>query len=240
MLLLRRVLFCALRLRACARAAISALRADAIGIDVKRVQWAAFVIAGPRRGLAGGLYAFSKGSISPESISVGRSIDGLVMVLLGGIQTLAGPIVGAVSFHTLHDTVMRQTEYWRAMLGVIILVLVLAVSRRGLRALRFRRLPARVRMQGMSVLEIIDLARRFGGVRAVDGVSFELAAGELLALIGPNGAGKSTCFNMINGQLSPIADRSCSTARISSAESRARSGGWASGAPSRSPTPSPR
>jgi branched-chain amino acid transport system permease protein len=103
----------------------SVLRADAIGIDVKRMQWAAFVIAGAVAGLAGALFAFSKGSISPETLSVGRSVDGLVMVLLGGIQTLAGPVVGAVTFTWLHDTVARNTDYWRAMLGAIILLLVL-------------------------------------------------------------------------------------------------------------------
>jgi ABC-type branched-subunit amino acid transport system permease subunit len=104
----------------------SALRAEAIGIDVKRVHWFGFAIAGGICGVAGGLFAFAKGSISPETIHVGRSIDGLVMVLLGGIQTLSGPIVGASVFATLQDTVMRQTEYWRALLGIIILMLVLA------------------------------------------------------------------------------------------------------------------
>ena len=59
----------------------------------------------------------------------------------------------------------------------------------------------------MSVLAVSDLAKSFGGVRAVDGVSFTVGAGEFLALIGPNGAGKSTCFNMINGQLKPDAGR---------------------------------
>ncbi|RCW68553.1 ABC transporter permease [Pseudorhodoferax soli] len=103
----------------------SGLRADAIGIDVKRMQWAAFVVAGAVGGLAGALFAFSKGSISPESLSVTKSIDGLVMVLLGGIQTLAGPVVGAISFTWLHDTVARNTDYWRAMLGGTILLLVL-------------------------------------------------------------------------------------------------------------------
>jgi branched-chain amino acid transport system permease protein len=103
----------------------SPMRADAIGIDVKRVQWVAFVIAGVFAGVAGALYAFSKGSISPETLHVSRSVDGLVMVLLGGIQTLAGPIVGAVSFTWLHDVIARNTEYWRAMLGGIILLLVL-------------------------------------------------------------------------------------------------------------------
>jgi branched-chain amino acid transport system ATP-binding protein len=53
----------------------------------------------------------------------------------------------------------------------------------------------------MSLLEVTDLGKSFGGNRAVDGVTFSVAAGELLALIGPNGAGKSTTFNMVNGQL---------------------------------------
>jgi branched-chain amino acid transport system permease protein len=103
----------------------SPLRADAIGIDVFRVQWRGFVLAGAICGVAGGLFAFSKGSISPEAISVGRSIDGLVMVLLGGVQTLAGPVVGAALFTWLQDLVAREFEYWRAALGVTILVIVL-------------------------------------------------------------------------------------------------------------------
>jgi branched-chain amino acid transport system permease protein len=124
-LLLRRMLFSSFgyALRATRD---SVLRSDAIGIDVRRVQWFAFVIAGTLCGLAGGLFAFSKGSISPETISVGRSIDGLVMVLLGGVETLVGPIVGAASFLFLQDQVARHIEYWRAMLGIFVLVLVLA------------------------------------------------------------------------------------------------------------------
>ena len=55
----------------------------------------------------------------------------------------------------------------------------------------------------MSVLAIRSLSKAFGGVRAVNDVSFEIGEGEFLAMIGPNGAGKSTCFNMINGQLKP-------------------------------------
>src|SRR6516165_6212330 len=104
----------------------SPLRAEAIGINVKRVHWLAFAIAGTVCGIAGGIFAFAKGSISPETISIGRSIDGLVMVLLGGVQTLAGPVVGASVFAVLQDFVMQQTEYWHALLGGIILVLVLA------------------------------------------------------------------------------------------------------------------
>jgi branched-chain amino acid transport system permease protein len=122
--LLRRVLFSPFGM-AMRAGRDSPLRADAIGIDVKRVHWYAFAIGGAVAGVAGALFAFSKGSISPEGLHVAKSIDALVMVLLGGVQTLAGPIVGAVSFTWLHDTVARNTEYWRAMLGGIILVLVL-------------------------------------------------------------------------------------------------------------------
>jgi len=122
--LVRRILFAPFgySLRA---ARDSALRADAIGIDVKRVQWMAFVIAGLFAGLAGTLYIFSKGSISPDSMAVGKSVDGLVMVLLGGIQNLLGPIVGASVFSVLQDYIMRATDYWRALFGGVILVLVL-------------------------------------------------------------------------------------------------------------------
>ncbi|MBA3479512.1 MAG: ABC transporter permease, partial [Lautropia sp.] len=103
----------------------SPLRADAIGIDVVRVHWAGFVLAGLVCGVAGSIFAFSKGSISPEVMAIGRSIDGLVMVLLGGVQTLAGPIVGATVLTWLQDTVARETEYWRALLGAVILLLVM-------------------------------------------------------------------------------------------------------------------
>jgi len=103
----------------------SPVRAHAIGIDVKRMHWYGFALAGIVAGLAGALFAFSKGSIAPETLHVGKSIDGLAMVLLGGMQTLIGPVVGAVSFTWLQDEVARSTDYWRAMMGGIILLLVL-------------------------------------------------------------------------------------------------------------------
>ncbi len=124
----------------------SPLRAEAVGIDVVKVQWMGFAIAGLLCGLAGALYAFAKGTISPEVIAVGRSVDGLVMVLLGGIQTLAGPVVGAAAFTWLQDTIIRSTDYWRAVLGAVILVLVMAFPQGiagGLSALAGRWRPAR-------------------------------------------------------------------------------------------------
>jgi branched-chain amino acid transport system permease protein len=107
----------------------SPLRADAIGIDVRRTQWIAFAVAGTFAGVAGSLYAFSKGSISPEVLSVPRSVDALVMVLLGGVQTLTGPAWGAALFTWLEDSLSRDFSYWRAAIGGVVLLLVLAFPR---------------------------------------------------------------------------------------------------------------
>jgi branched-chain amino acid transport system permease protein len=104
----------------------SPLRAEAVGIDVRAQQWTAFIVAGTFAGLAGALFAFSKGSISPETLSVPRSVDALVMVLLGGVQTLTGPVWGAALFTWLEDAVSREIAYWRAAIGAVILLLVLA------------------------------------------------------------------------------------------------------------------
>jgi branched-chain amino acid transport system permease protein len=104
----------------------SPIRAAAIGLAVPRLQWAAFVVAGTVAGLAGSLFAFAKGTISPETLGVAKSVDGLVMVLLGGVQAVSGPWVGGALFTWLQDTVARQTDYWRALLGIVILALVLA------------------------------------------------------------------------------------------------------------------
>jgi len=103
----------------------SAPRAQAIGLDVRSIQWAAFVAAGWLAGGAGVLFVYSKGSIAPDALWVTKSVDGLVMVLLGGLHSLIGPVLGAVTFTWLHDNVARSTEYWRALLGGTILFLVL-------------------------------------------------------------------------------------------------------------------
>jgi len=105
----------------------SPLRAEASGIAVRATQWTAFTIAGAFAGLAGALYAFSKGSISPETLAIPRSVDALVMVLLGGLGALAGPLLGAAAFIGLQDWLARATEYWRAGLGAAILLIVLVV-----------------------------------------------------------------------------------------------------------------
>ena len=93
---------------------------------MRAIQWRAFALAGAFAGLAGGLYAFSKGSISPETLAIPRSVDALVMVLLGGLNALAGPLLGAAAFTWMQDELSRVTDYWRAATGAVILLIVLA------------------------------------------------------------------------------------------------------------------
>jgi branched-chain amino acid transport system permease protein len=101
-------------------------RAAASGIDTARVQWTAFAGGGLFAGLAGVLNAYQKGSVFPNVLAIPQSLDALVMVLLGGLQTLAGPIVGAISYHALTVELTRTTEHWRLALGLAIVLLVLA------------------------------------------------------------------------------------------------------------------
>ena len=103
----------------------SALRAEAVGLPTQRLRLAAFTVAGAAAGLAGGLYAYSKGSVFPTYISIPKSVDALLMVLLGGVGTISGPIVGALAYVGLYDALLRATDLWRAVLGAAIVLLVL-------------------------------------------------------------------------------------------------------------------
>ena len=100
------------------------LRADAIGIDVRTHRWLAFIVSAAAAGLAGGLFAFSKGSIDPTLMGIETSVDLLVMILLGGLQTISGPLLGAAIFHAIKDSVMPLTDHWRLLLGAAIIAIV--------------------------------------------------------------------------------------------------------------------
>jgi branched-chain amino acid transport system permease protein len=106
----------------------SALRVDSIGIDLHRHQWFAFALAGVFAGLAGGIYVFSKGSVFPDEMAIPRSFDILFMVLLGGVESLFGPIAGAAAFTWLHDKIAR-IDFWQLILGGIFILLVVAFPR---------------------------------------------------------------------------------------------------------------
>ena len=103
----------------------SPLRAEASGLNVQKLQWLGFVIAAIFAGIAGGLFAFFKGSVFPTYLSIPKSVDALLMVLLGGLQTISGPIVGAFVFAGLEEQLMRFTTFWRFALGMIVVLLVI-------------------------------------------------------------------------------------------------------------------
>ena len=103
----------------------SALRAEAIGIARRRQQWMAFMLAGACAGLAGGLFAFFKGSVFPDNLGIATSLDGLVMVLLGGVHALSGPLAGTVVYKVLRLAIATWTDRWQMVFGILIVVLVI-------------------------------------------------------------------------------------------------------------------
>jgi branched-chain amino acid transport system permease protein len=102
----------------------SPLRGEAIGIDGKRIQWTAFVIAGTVAGVAGALFAYLKGSVFPDSLGISLSVDALVMVLLGGVETVSGAVVGAVVYKALSIWLVSQTDLSKLVLGGFIVLIV--------------------------------------------------------------------------------------------------------------------
>ena len=99
-------------------------QAEATGIDTRRVQLLAFGFAGLMGGLAGALFVFSKGSIFPNELEIARSFDALIVVFLGGVKTLAGGVVGGAFFKGIED-VLTRFEYWRLVMGLLIIFVVI-------------------------------------------------------------------------------------------------------------------
>lgn len=104
----------------------SPLRTEAIGINGKRIQWTAFVIAGTAAGVGGALFAYLKGSVFPDTLGISLSVDALVMVLLGGVETVSGAVVGAIVYKALNIWLVSQTDLSKLVLGAFIVLIVVA------------------------------------------------------------------------------------------------------------------
>ena len=203
--------------------------AASIGIHPLRYKMAAFLYGAALAGLGGGFYAHYIGFVSPDTLSFHTVAIVLIMLIGGGMGTLAGPLVGAIVFGVLPELLRAAAQARDLVLGVTLLASI-AFLPEGLVGLWARLepfVPWRASRRAVSApmptaepatalgtwrsraaagqLEVAGLTKEFGGVAAVSKVSFRAAAGEIVGLIGPNGAGKTTLFNMIAGALPPSA-----------------------------------
>jgi branched-chain amino acid transport system permease protein len=104
-------------------------RAEALGVNIRALQWTAFVVAGFVAGLGGAVFVFLKGSVFPVYTESPMSVQPLVMVLLGGLGSPSGPLIGAAVYKLLDTVITRYTDYWQLVLGAILMLLVLAFPR---------------------------------------------------------------------------------------------------------------
>jgi len=199
------------------------VRAAAIGVGVGRHRLAAFVLSGVIAAFAGGMVAALRQAITPATFNIFESLNFLAFAVIGGITSPLGAILGGVVGAGLPE--LARVDPFRFLQGHLVLVygaalvVLLALRPDGLAGLLGwnRRSPAPLpepqppvpRLVGdgdddaAPLLEVEDIVVRYGGVRAVDGVSFRVRAGEAVALIGPNGAGKSSLFDALSGFVRP-------------------------------------
>ena len=206
--------------------------AESFGVNTAAYKIIIFVYAALLACMSGWLYAHMQRAVSPSPFSLTHGIEYLFMAVVGGAGYVWGAVLGSALIMVLRDQIQNvlpklldTTANFELVVFGVLLVLMLQYARDGLwpiltsffarlfgaTAVRARAapaiaaaLPARVRpTKGEVVLHVEALRKEFGGLVAVNDISFTVRAGEIVGLIGPNGAGKSTTFNLISGVLPP-------------------------------------
>ncbi|MBV9891988.1 MAG: branched-chain amino acid ABC transporter ATP-binding protein/permease [Rhizobacter sp.] len=194
------------------------LAAGVAGINVYRTKVAAFALSALLGGIGGGLFAAGFSYVSPDQFSFAESIVFMTMTLLGGVASPVGALVGTALLIVLPESLRFLKSVpglYLAVYGLAIILIVRYMPEgiwgyvqerlRGMRAAPaltaapppLALSPAR---DGASLaLDVVGLSKHFGGLKAVDEVSFGLRRGEVHALIGPNGSGKTTTLNVLSG-----------------------------------------
>ena len=202
------------------------LLVESLGINAFATRLATFVIAALFAGLSGWLYAHLNRFVSPAPFEVHVGIDYLMMAMVGGATELIGAFIGSalvtLTKNSIQDYLPLIAKGASGQLEIVVFSIVFIVLlqrwRGGLISISSHLLPSphheidqtvaplprrTLPQRGEVLLEAQQVERRFGGLVAVDNVSFTLKAGDILGLIGPNGAGKSTMFNLLTGALRP-------------------------------------
>nr|WP_246700517.1 branched-chain amino acid ABC transporter ATP-binding protein/permease [Variibacter gotjawalensis] len=201
-------------------------RIGALGFNTYTHKLASFVIAGSIAGFAGALYATIDGFVTPDLFSWRQSGHAIMMVVLGGVGTLYGAILGAILYTGLEDVLKSSSivgplsQHWSLGLGVFLIAAVLAAPRgvAGFLSPKPRRAAESdadatvgvVDLEptgGGKTIAVEGLTRRFGGLVAVNDVTLKLEPNKVHGIIGPNGAGKTTFISLLSGTLKSTAGR---------------------------------
>ena len=200
------------------------LAAEVTGVPTLAVKVIAFVLCAGLAGVGGALYAAGFAYVSPDNFNFKISIEFLTMALLGGAQSPFGSAIGTVLLILLPEWLRFLKEIYMAAYGVAVILIMVFMPEGiwGIAKVGWQRIrpPAKLAPVAIKPLELDismtdaspllrleNLQKNFGGVKAVDGISIEVARGTVHALIGPNGSGKTTTLNVLNGIYKPTAGR---------------------------------